>query len=137
MMSKEQWVKWEPIEDLASVHYIETISDRIDTLVLTLFERSGEKKRFQLIFDDTVIGYRDVEEGLRLQISENCIQDGGIGLYGHWTFFKAINSSYMRWLKEQSGSTPDLNLVTHFVLVSGNSIVDVAAVNEPIIKYID
>lgn len=42
----------------------------------------------------------------------------------------------MLWLKEQTGNKFDFESITHFVIYTVNSIVDVVALNEPIIKYL-
>lgn len=136
-MNKERWIKWEPAKDLAKAHFVETIIDEMDRLIITLFESQGKNITFQLIFDDTVIAYRSVDEGFRLLVSENCIQDDGTDLWGQWTFFKARNSSYIYWLDEQSTAASSLSLINHFVIVAENVIIDIAAFNEPIINYVD
>lgn len=134
---KEQWTKWEPAENLAKAHFVETIIDEMDRLIITLFESYKQDKTFQLIFDNTVIAYRSVDEGYRLMTPDKCVQDNGANLWRGWTFFKASNSSYINWLQEQSDKEIDLNVVTHFVVFTENIIIDIVAINEPIIKYID
>jgi hypothetical protein len=136
-MKKEQWLQWKPAENLAKAHFVETIIDEMDRLIITLFESYEQNKTFQLIFDNTVIAYRSVDEGYRLMTPDNCVQNNGTNLWRGWTFFKASNSSYINWLQEQSDEKINLNVVTHFVVFAENFIVDVAAINEPIIKYID
>lgn len=135
-MKTEKWVKWEPVENLAKVHFIEIVKDGMSSLVITFFEDRNQNKTFQLIFDETVIAYRNVDEGYRLTIYDKCIQDDGKDLYGNWTFFKAINSDYMQWLKEQTNMAFDFELSTHFVIYTVNAVVDVVAISEPIIKYL-
>jgi len=136
MNNKEHWVKWEPAQHLAKTHTIKTIIDEIDTLILNFFESYKEDKKFQLIFDDSVVGYRSVDEGIRLTIGENCIQDEGKDIYGQWTFYKVKNSNYILWLKNQAVPGIDFSKLIHFAIITESFIVDVAAVNEPIIKYL-
>ena len=135
MNNGEIWTKWEPVEGLAKIHTIRTIIDKIDVLILNFFESYDEDKRFQLIFDASVIGYRCVDEGIRLMINENSIQHEGKDIYGQWTFFKVENSSYIRWLKAQSGLDVDFSGIVHFAMITDNYIVDVASANEPIVQY--
>lgn len=72
-MKTEKWVKWEPTANLAKVHFIETVKNEMNSLVVTLFEDRNQNKTFQLRFDESVIAYRNVDEGYRLTVYDNCI----------------------------------------------------------------
>jgi hypothetical protein len=133
MTISEQWIKWEPIKNLAPKYYIDSISDNIDEFSITLSD-ADNKNKIKVTFETLVLSYRSTNESFRLSIIKY-LDECNIE-YSKWTFFKIINSTYIQWLSEQSYGIIESIPPTHFSFVAGDSIVDVIAVYEPKVDFI-
>jgi len=61
----------------------------------------------------------------------------GGDFYGNWTFFKVENSSYLKWLSEQSCTVTDHLNLQHICCITEDSILDIATSYEPEISLIE
>ncbi|MCR6106975.1 hypothetical protein HXA34_11810 [Salipaludibacillus agaradhaerens] len=132
----EQWERWEPIKRLSNKYYIESISDSIKCFKITLCESNDERKKVEVIFDDSVHAYRSTDESFNLKTINTLDEHYGTRFYSNWTFFKVNNSEYTNWLYEQSYGIAASQPLIHFCLIASDSIVDVIAAYEPKIERI-
>ncbi len=86
-MTKEQWIKWEPIEGLDTVYTINEISNNLKDFTVLLIDLDNDKKKIRIFFKDSVDAYRYTEECYRLNIGSLFTQPTGENLYGRWGFF--------------------------------------------------
>jgi hypothetical protein len=128
---EENWERWEPISDLSSKYYIESISDSIKGFSVLLSDANDENKKVEVLFEDSVHAYRSTDESFR-QITINSIDERyGTKFYAECTFFKVTNSEYIQWLSGQSYGIADSESLLHFSFLAVDSIVDVIAAYEP------
>ncbi|QQE74225.1 hypothetical protein KDJ56_20675 [Brevibacillus composti] len=133
---QENWERWEPVFGLSSKYYVESLSDSIEGFRILLSDANDEKKKVEVIFEDSVHAYRSTDESFR-QSAINMIDElYGTEFYAEWTFFKVTNSKYIQWLSEQSYGITESESLIHFSILAGDSIVDVIAAYEPKIKKI-
>lgn len=124
-MNQEQWIKWEPIEDLNKTYEVANVNNSAQGFTI-LMEGTKAKKKIKICFTESIAAYRYVSLVSKLS-SES--------LRGNWSFFKIINSSYLQWLSDESSGFFHMPYYTHFVFLGENSIIDVAANYEPTIIF--
>lgn len=130
---KENWQRWEPISGLVKKYYVESLSDKVNGFELLLSE-ANNSNILQVLFPDSVHAYRSSDESFRQTTLQYLDEQYGSEFYSEWTFFKVEDSEYMQWLVSQSYEILESELLTHFVFLASDSIVDVIAAYEPLIK---
>ena len=133
----EKWAKWEPVSGLAEKYDIDSIIDDIESFRMLLATGDESKKKVRVIFEESVDAYRRSDEALRVDLIGDLRQQYGGNFYGKWTFFKVENSTYLRWISEQSCTIADSLPYMHFAFIAGNFVVDVIAFYEPKVEFLD
>jgi hypothetical protein len=133
--SQEKIIKWEPIQDLSKEYYIELITDDLNIFCINMLEVKNPKNGIKVIFKDSVEAYRSTDESFRsklfFDLDKICEND-----VDSWTFFKVINSEYLKWLSSQSYGWIDSFNCIHFLFITYDFVLDVVANCEPeIIRY--
>lgn len=131
---QENWERWEPVSGLSSKYYVESLSDTVEGFRVVLSDANDEKKKVEVIFEDSVHAYRSTDESFRQSIINTIDERYGTEFYTEWTFFKVSNSEYIQWLTEQSYGIAESEPLMHFSFLAVDSIVDVIAAYEPKIK---
>lgn len=134
-LMSEQWEKWEPVTELASKYFIDSISDDVNCFRIILCESKNEKKKVEVVFEDSVYAYRSTYESFRNKTINTLEEQYGASFYTDWTFFKVNRSKYIHWLSEQSYGISSAQSLIHFCLLAVDSIVDVISTTEPIFRH--
>ena len=137
MVMHEKWIKWEPVEALAPLYYIDEIHDTMAGFTIKLSEYKDEKKGVILLFENGIEGYRNADESFRYKTILYLHKQYGDSFLGQWTFFKVQNSSYIQWLLEESCGTNYSLSLTHFSFFTGNDVLDVVSTDEPTVTLWD
>lgn len=132
MSSEEKWIKWKPNIELTKQCYAKTLTDNLNGFEIILVESENSKK-IKIKYENSVEAYRNTNESLRLKLFPILIEQQA----GKWTFFKVINSPYLKWLFEESEEIIDFLNCTHFAFITYDSIIDVVANYEPKIEFIN
>ncbi len=132
----ETWHKWEPIQGLAPRYDIDVVNDTVDGFCLLLSEDRTSATRIKVSFKNSVESYRVADESFRQKTLLKLSTEYGIGLLGKWTFFEVHNSSYAKWLSEESFQITDVLSLHHFVFVGCNQVVDVLSGDMPNVTLI-
>ena len=137
-MPSEQWIKWEPIKNLSSKYYEESFSDDENGLKFILVDAINKRRRITVeIRSDS---YLKRNQEFRQATINFLDKHYGSKFHSEWTFFKIINSKYIKWLSEESYGVFDLNddeyPLNHFVFLTENSIIDIVDSWEPKVKFI-
>ena len=103
---------------------------------MVLNDHSDLKQKILIFFESSIHAYRSTDESFRLRTLDMLDKTYGSSFYTQWTFFKVQNSSYFLWLSEQSYKIAKEEHLTHFSFLASNSIVDVIAAYEPIVKIL-
>lgn len=133
--TEEYLIKWTPIEGLASGYYIDSISESIDGFKIILSESKDINKKVSVRFEQGIDSYRCTNESFRLkaiyELNEKYHEqnDG-------WTFFKVVNSSYIRWMLDESYGTACSLPFVHFYFNAEEVILDVVADREPTVEFL-
>lgn len=133
----EQWVKWEPINGLSAKYYIDSVSDSLKGFQIVLSDSHDEKQKILITFKNSVDAYRNTDETYRTNTISTLDEEYGTNFYGDWTFFKVMDSSYLKWLSEESCTISDSRNLKHFSFVAVNSILDVVTNYEPLVECLD
>ena len=121
---------------LIKKYYIGSISDSIDGFTIVLADAIGNSPKIKIIFENRVNAFRNSEEAFRLSTIRYLNENYDNGFYANWTFFKAENSEYLKWLSEQSGEISDHYGVMHYSIITDDEILDIAATYEPTVTFI-
>ncbi len=124
----DQWEKWEPINNLAEKYCLELILDTLDDFKIILSEEKNRNKK--LFIGEHVPAYRIIYD-FNQDIIHNLEQQYGKDFFAKWTFFKVNNSSYLKWISEESCTFSDDIRFTHFCIVGVDFILDIIEPNEP------
>lgn len=130
----EEWIRWMPIEGLARKYYVEEISDAMNGYSIVLCDSTNEGKKIKIFFEYSVRAFRSTDESLRQETIYFLDNKYGTEFYAGYTFFKVINSEYIKWLESQSYGFCDSETCIHFSLIAADSIVDIIATYEPKIE---
>ncbi len=134
---QEEWIRWEPIKGLSARYYIDSINDSGDTFKIVLSDADEFKKKVCITFIDSVRFYQKVEESLIFKRLDSLYERYGNNDCIKWTFFKVINSNYLRLLYDQSYETASIDFLTHFSLHAVNDMVDIINPCEPKVEFFE
>lgn len=135
---QEKWKKWQPINGLGNRYEIDRIGYVIKGDFKILFSEYRDMgKRVTVIFKNGIYAHRKTDESFRLQTYEMLDDNYGKDFYTKWAFFKLTNSLYIKELSTQSLGFADSYPLTHYAFLTVNSILDVVAACEPIVKILD
>jgi hypothetical protein len=132
----EQWIRWEPIEGLAETYNITAVKHTADRLYIMLTEPDSQEKGIHVIFENSMVSYRETDESFVLTTIADLDSQYGTTFYSQWTFFRVTNSTYIKWFLKQSQQTMNIKGLMHFVLFEPDLLVDVIATREPRVEMI-
>lgn len=134
---EEEWTRWEPIVGLANKYDVEFIFDGAKGLTIRLYQDSQFEKKVDIIFEHYADAYRHTNESFRIDVMHTLTQKYGREFYGEWTFFKVKKSEYLQWLSEESADYSDKFPFVHFCLMGTDSIIDIIARYEPVVRFVE
>ncbi len=132
----EEWIKWEPLKELPSQYYIDSVSDTRKAFCIVLSDSNDSKNQIKFIFEGPVDSYRKTEETFTFSILDHIHKKYGAGFYNKNSFFKIVNSLDIRALSEQSYGIAESRNLTHYVFWGLDSLVDVISASQPNIEFI-
>lgn len=134
----EQWTRWEPFPySNRTCYYIEQMTINKKGLIIILVEYASEINAVQVVFKNSVVAYTSTDESFVIDTLSYLDENYGDHFYGTWPFFKITNSKYIQRLSDRLKShSKDASTLIHFVLLTGNSTVDVIANYEPEVTLI-
>ena len=115
-------------EQVADGHWnLEQLLDREGTLSLALQNDRGQ--RLTLSFD-SYMAYRKVDEGDALLMLSQMRKTGGTAKY----FYRVEESTFVEWFNLERCAEGSVQDLIHFALAAENDIVDVLALELPIVR---
>ena len=133
MELKEQWIKWEPLSKLDNDFYIDHVIDSYqDGFKIVVGNHNNKEKKIHINFKFGIGSYRNTDELYAWLMQKDFLHGGS-------SFYKVINSKYIKWLSEISNGIstsmqPDMQ---HFVVFSEDTTLEILASYEPEIEFID
>ncbi len=89
---------------------------------------SNESKKIKIVFD-WMHSFRVTDEGDLLKMQDDLKGEMTTGIY------TIENSHYLAWFNEQSDNIHDENVITHYLIVTGDDIIDVLSSVSPKVSY--
>jgi hypothetical protein len=132
----EKWERWEPIKNLSSEYYLESILFDDDGLKIILSDEIDSTKKLNIVFDGVVASYKLTDETYKIETWAFLDKQYGKAFYSKWRFFRVFNSSYLKILSEDSCGIADSHELLHFV-ITGNEVLEVIVAYEPIVEIIE
>ena len=132
----EEWMRWEPIEELAPKYTIETICENERTLFIILYEVRDKKKKIRVTFEDAADSYKNTFEFFRMDLINDLCTRYGASFFKEWTFFQVTHSPYMQWLRQQSRGLAGGMGFIHFSFITSNSVLDVLSTKDPHVEVL-
>src|SRR3990167_10258287 len=103
MNTSEKWFKWDPcVDGIVGKYCLTRIDDKLDKLNIFLISKESDQK-IKVCFD-SVWSYCNSDETSRLHLITELSERHGDDFYTKWSFFKVEDSSYLKWLSEQSST---------------------------------
>ena len=134
-MSKE-WIKWEPfVPGIEGNYRFDNISDNENGFKLVISQLNSEKK-LEITFVNSIWAYKRTSESFRQNLFNILSEKYGDDFYTEWSFFKVTESDYLQWLSVESNTVTDQLKLSHFVIMTIDDVIDIAANYEPEIKFI-
>lgn len=135
MNNQEKWIKWEPIQGIIPGFYEECVGDCKEGFIIILRStKTNDKKDLRVRWSHFVVSYTVTNETYMDTIfSDLRLRDV---TYKGGTLFKIENSDYLKRLSYSSGTLTDYMDLTHFVIVTIDSIIEVVADYEPEVEFI-
>lgn len=120
--STEELSRWEPLPNLPTVLYCESITDTDKGLEILLASDDGETG-VRLRFENPM-AYQNVNETCR---DRTWMENPSRGS----TLLIVRNSRWVRWLVEESNSLLDSTVVTHYAIYTPEDCIDVVSRSPP------
>ena len=137
---QENWQNWEPISGLSNKYIIDLIKCDSDVgFQIKFSECRNKEKKILVTFKNGVFAYREADEKIKNYAVTKLSNAEGLDIYSNWTFFKVTNSSYLKWLSEESGTLSEIfyGITNHYAFAAENMLLEVADNSEPIVEVID
>jgi hypothetical protein len=126
---QECWGIWEPVSGLKDKYNIDTIEYTLmGGFIITFSECDDKEKKVTVTFKHGVLAHREFDEKLDHSYEKD--------FSAQWTFFKVTNSSYLKWLSEQSHTLSEYYSVTQYSFLAMNKTLDVVISYEPIVELV-
>jgi hypothetical protein len=131
----EKWSKWDSEKNLPDKMYLERLIDDKNGVSLEL-KSEYESVTIMVSFEDSVVSYRNSDEGRRLRTIEFLDKEYGKDFYSKWSLFKVDNSLYVKWINQETYNMyADYN-IEHYVFLTANDIVDILSTYAPNINVL-
>ena len=137
MNKQEEWIKWEAVTGLSQKYDIKSVHDDFDGLTIVFSDKKNKKKEIHVIFDGWIACYRSADETYMDHRVRNLFSKYGSNFFCDWTFFKVINSEYLQYISETSGTISDHTPLIQFAFFTDDSIFEILVAYEPKIEFVD
>lgn len=127
-MAIDRYESWEPVKGVHGRFKLEGLHDDYEFVRLILRESSENGDVLRLVFDTAPI-YRNINESYRASLWSN-------SEVSNRSFFTVIDSSWLEFLKNESGGTFDPADWTHYAILTMEDCVDIASRSAPIAEWL-
>jgi hypothetical protein len=134
---EDNWIQWKPAENLQAKYYIEALCDSLQGFKIVLSDVNDRNKRVLINFRTSAYAYRRTDETSRYRLILQLKEKYGGSFYGNCSLFKVENSSYVKWVIEESEEIVADREFLHFCIIAGDSVLDIIDYDEPEVTIID
>lgn len=129
---KENWLRWNPIPGLAKKYYLTELLHNITAgFIIEMLNEDNQKVGVKIVFAEAVLAYRYTEESLPQFTVHYLRAKYEEEFYSAWCLFKIENSTYLKWITEESYGIYDDIKLTHFCILTSDQRLDIIVGYEP------
>lgn len=128
-MTKEIFKPWRPLDGIPSPLWLEAVHDDAEGLRFLLRGEKPSEPTLRIRWD-TYVCYRNINESFRLRTWAQTPE-----LQGPQSLFIAENSSWLRWVVDESGGALDENTLTHYAIYTPEDCIDIVAQHPPDVDW--
>jgi hypothetical protein len=132
----ETWKKWDPINDVSTKFYKESLFDSKGEVILVLQEEISGRKLI-VTFDRRILSYRNTDEGSLLEMLYYLEQNYGRDFYSKRSLFEIENSEYIKWFLKESSGIYTKEEVKHYVFLTSDDVIEILSTCAPTVKIIE
>lgn len=119
---------WIPVEGIPRDLLVEALIHDAEGMRVLLRGEDPGRPALRILFD-SMVSYRNVNESFRLR-TWNRYPHGRLG-----SLFTVSNSSWIRWLRDESAGVLDDVSLVHYAILTGEDCVDIAAEFPPSVEW--
>lgn len=133
-MTKTNWKRWYPLENISSQVNLDSLSYCDDELILN-FSLIYSIRDITVTFKDSMLSYRSADEGNFTDTYAFLNRTKEKDFYEKWSFFKLENSNYIEWFKKQANSNKQVN-VEHYLFLT-EDVFEILATSAPTVMWME
>jgi len=126
----QAFTPWKPHDLIPQRVEVTSVRDEGEGLSVTIAAEDERADLVKLIFEDFV-AYRNINESFRIRTWE--VQD----LRDLPSLIIVEESTWLKWLIEESGGILDGTLLKHYAIYTGDDCIDVASRSPPTVVVLD
>jgi len=131
----EQWIQWTPCEDLHGKYMIKKLTADANGLIVDLYAYNGDNHIIEVACKPYAQASRYNSKQWRLHdLCNQLSKSYGEEFHKNWTFFKVLDSEYLEWLDDESGTVSSYCGIMHFCVLAENGVVDIGTDCAPIVR---
>ena len=127
----ERWILWNTVSIPTGQYELIKVQYDCEGLKL-LFD--DEKILIEVTYGNEVLAFRCCDEGDRWKTVDSVLSKYGADFFKGKLFFKVENSEFKEWFEKEKFGILTKHEFIHYAFVTQNDIVDVLALNDPVIK---
>ena len=121
--------KWIPIDGIPKRLFCEAIHDDYEGFRILLRGEDNSSSMLRITFE-SLLAYRNIDEGNRLKTMEQATNFGSSSLY------IVEDSTWIKWFNEESYGIHKSNKIIHYAIYTPNDCIDVLSEYEPKIEWL-
>lgn len=126
----EKWERWTVNPEIPAKLELQALIDDKDGLRLVLTD--VHENTYTFLFDGLVLSYRNTDEGTLIKTLEHLYKHDDPDFFGDWTLFQVTDSSYLKWLAEESTNIYEMVYnIQHYVFLTSNDVIEVLSTEPP------
>ena len=125
----DEYRAWAPFEELPDDLLVDALIHDAEGMRILLRSEDPTQPTLRVLFD-SIVSYRNVNESFRLRTWTRFPH----GLAGN--LFRVENSSWIEWLRGESGGVLDDVPLVHYAILTGEDCVDIAAEFPPSVEWL-
>ncbi|MFK3987236.1 MULTISPECIES: hypothetical protein [Exiguobacterium] len=128
----EKWERWAVNPEIPAKLELQALIDDKDGLRLVFMD--ADENTYTFLFDGLVQSYRNTDEGTLFKTLKHLYKHYDPDFFSDWTLFKVSDSSYLKWLAEESENIYETVYdIQHYVFLTSNDVVEVISTEPPIL----
>ena len=126
----EKWERWTVNPEIPAKPYLQALIDDKDGLRLVFMDT--HENTYTFLFDGLVLSYRHTDEGTLIRTLEHLYKHHDPDFFGDWTLFQVTDSSYLKWLAEESTNIYEtVYNIQHYVFLTSHDVIEVLSTEPP------